>query len=105
MSSTVAHDRTQSSDWFYVSVSAVLLLLVVVGFSQTYYLRPITGTADLPSAMRELPGRLHLHGTVLSMWFVLALVQPTLIASRRTRIHRLLGWVGVALALAVLAAT
>jgi hypothetical protein len=32
-----------------------------------------------------------LHGIVLTLWFTIALVQPALVASRRTNIHRRIG--------------
>jgi hypothetical protein len=105
VSTTVLHARARSPDWFYVWVSAFLFLLIVVGFSQTYYLRSVIGTAHLPPGVQELPAHLHWHGLILSAWFVLALVQPTLIASRRPRVHRLLGWVGVGVAGTLVAVT
>ncbi len=105
MSTTVIRARARASDWFYFWVSAALFLLIVAGFSQTYYLRSVIGTAHLPPGVQQLPGHLHWHGVILSAWFVLALVQPTLIASRRPQLHRVLGWFGIGVAAALVGVT
>lgn len=79
------HPRPQG--WFHVGVSSVLLLLVVVGFSPTFFLRP--AFTD-----RSLPLYLYLHGSVLTLWFSLGIVQSLLVAARRPSLHRRLGVVG-----------
>ncbi|MEO8463808.1 MAG: hypothetical protein ABI640_00565 [Gammaproteobacteria bacterium] len=95
----------RSRDGFFVSASGALLLLVLAGFSHTYYLRLYLGTADLPVAMQQLPGYLHLHGIVLTLWFLLGILQPSLIAAGRADVHRRVGWVGAALAAALVIVT
>ena len=89
----------------YAWLSAALLLVVLLGFSRTYYGRILAGTDGPPIQPSELPFHLHAHGIVLTAWFLLAVVQPTLIATRRNHIHRLLGWIGVGLAIAVVVLT
>jgi hypothetical protein len=88
----------RTKDRFFVLMSGILLVLVLVGFSRTFYLRnflaPINGLAQ----QQDLAGYLQLHGVVLTLWFLLAFVQPTLIASQRVEIHRRLGWVNAILA-------
>lgn len=74
-------------DWFHVGMSGVLLLLVVIGFSPTFFLRP--AFTD-----RSLPLYLYLHGSVLTLWFSLGVVQSVLVAAHRTSVHRRLGVVG-----------
>src|SRR3954466_5263426 len=74
---------------FFPAMSALLLVIVFVGFAPTYYLRP--------AAARPLPIYLHLHGAALTLWFSLLLVQTGLIASGRRALHRRLGLGGAAL--------
>jgi hypothetical protein len=74
--------------------SLALLVLVVTGFARTYFLKLAFGTP-------ELTPLLHLHGALMSAWFVLFLAQVGLVASRRVRWHRRLGIAGAVLALAI----
>jgi hypothetical protein len=76
---------------FFAGMSALLLAIVLVGFSRTLYLRWALG---LPA----LPAHVYLHGVVLTSWFVLAFAQACLVATRRTSLHRRLGVAGVVLA-------
>jgi hypothetical protein len=64
---------------------------VFVGFAPTYFLRTLS---DRP----PLPWLVHLHGVLFSTWILLLLVQTTLVAVKRTDLHRLLGVGGGALA-------
>lgn len=50
---------------------------------------------------RMLPLHLVLHGVCLTAWYVLILVQSSLIAARRRRAHRRLGMLGAGLAVGV----
>ena len=79
---------------FFLGMSTLFLAVVLVGFSRSLYLRTYF---DFP----ELPVHLYLHGTALTAWFTLAFIQPWLINSRRTRLHRKLGAVGAAFAISV----
>src|SRR5258706_441214 len=81
-------DRVRASRWFFPTASFVLLAAVIIGFAPTFYLRP-------PFAMRPLPVYLYVHGTVLTTWFALVVVQTWLVAVRRTDLHRRLGVVAV----------
>jgi len=73
-----------------------MALIIFVGFAQTYYLKVLFKTPPL----RLL---LHIHGVVMTAWFVLFFVQVRLIAAHRTDLHRRLGVVGALLAGMVLA--
>ncbi len=79
---------------FHAALAAVILTFVLVGFAPSFFLRPAF-------TERALPGYLYLHGIVLTAWFVIALVQPVLIATRRTSTHRRLGVAGAAVAAAL----
>jgi hypothetical protein len=81
-------------DSFFFGMSIALLLAVVIGFAPTLYL----------SAFRDsppLPGHLHVHGAILTGWFVWLAVQTSLIRANRIALHRRLGAVGAVLGLAV----
>ena len=82
---------------FFPAMSAVLIVIVFLGFAPTYYLRP----SDAPS----LPVYLHLHGAALTLWFSLLLIQTGLIASHRRALHRQVGVGGAAVAAAIVCLT
>jgi len=78
-------------------VAAILFpLIVLVGFARSYYLKGYYGTPSLPSLT------VHLHGLVMSAWVLLFILQVWFISSKRIRLHQKLGYVGVALAIAIL---
>ncbi|MEP6818743.1 MAG: hypothetical protein ABJA18_04360 [bacterium] len=79
--------RRRRERWFYVAMSAAVVITVFAGFARTYYLRPQFTAAPL------IP-LLHLHGLVFSSWIVLFVIQTTLVAAHRTDIHRRLGILG-----------
>jgi hypothetical protein len=76
---------------FYTGMAVVFLLVVFAGFARTYYLRPYF-------ARGVLTPLLHLHGLIFTSWIVLLLAQTTLVAAKRTAVHRRLGWAGAGLA-------
>ena len=76
---------------FYVGMAVLIAITVFAGFSRTYFLKSYFGSPDLSLL-------LHLHGLVFTSWILLFVVQTTLVASRRTDIHRRLGVFGGVLA-------
>ena len=80
------HDRL-----FYTGMAIAVAVVVVVGFARTYYLRP-------QYLDQGLPLYLHVHGAVFTAWFALLVVQTALVATRRTPLHRSVGWTGAGLA-------
>jgi hypothetical protein len=76
---------------YYVGIAIIAGLLVFAGFARSYYLRPLFGFSFLPLF-------LHLHGIVMTSWFVLFIVQSRLIAAHRIDLHRRLGIFGAVLA-------
>jgi hypothetical protein len=73
-----------------------MLAVNLIGFAPTLYLRPLF---DAP----PIPLYLYIHGALGTAWFVLLLMQATLIRNRSFAQHRQLGWITIALAAAVLA--
>jgi hypothetical protein len=76
---------------FYYAVSIGLAVVVMAGFARTYYLKGLFGAPPLPLL-------LHIHGAVMTLWYVLFLVQVRLVATHRVALHRKLGVAGVFLA-------
>ena len=76
---------------FYTWFAVCAFVILFAGFAHTFYLRPIFEA-------KALPPLLHLHGFVLTAWFVLFFVQARLIARHRVDLHRKLGVAGAFLA-------
>jgi hypothetical protein len=88
---------------FYVASAAVLLLVVLVGFAPTFYLRPAFGAPEFSwrGGAPQLSWRVVVHGLILTSWFLMFALQAALVVGRRTAVHRALGWAGAAIGLAV----
>lgn len=84
-------NRWGSDRRLYTGVAIGTALITFIGFAQTYYLKVLFGTPPL----RLL---LHIHGLVMTTWFVLFFVQVRLIAVHRTDLHRRLGVAGAVVA-------
>jgi hypothetical protein len=82
--------------WFYVSLAAVLLVIVAVGFERSFYLRHVLNAGN--TRRSTLPAYLTAHGIALTLWFLLFLAQTLLVSFGRVRLHRSLGAVGAVLA-------
>lgn len=87
--------KKDASRFFYPIASAALLLLTFIGF-QLFYLhgqsfpgRPLT------PPIRTL---LICHGVLMTLWILLAIAQPFLVAMGRRDIHKRLGIFGAVLA-------
>jgi hypothetical protein len=78
---------------FYSGMAIAMVLTCFAGFAPSYYLRPHVGTQP------AMPGLLHLHGLVFSLWIALLVTQTSLVAANRTDLHRRLGAAGGVLAL------
>jgi hypothetical protein len=85
--------RRHSGDPFCAGINMLLLAIVMVGFGRTYFF-----SAWLEPAQPGLTPLFRIHGAIATAWFVLAVVQPTLIARGRTDLHRRLGWFAAGLA-------
>jgi hypothetical protein len=96
----VAGDVARGRSRFFVAMAVLVVAIVFVGFSPTFYLR---GTFN-PD--KDLSILLHVHGFALSAWIVLFLVQTLLIVNGSPSLHRRLGWVmaGLAACIAMLMA-
>jgi hypothetical protein len=80
---------------FFSGMTVAFAVVVFIGFAPTYFLRTLS---DRPG----LPWLVHLHGALSSAWILLLLVQTTLVAVKRTDLHRSLGVAGGVLALSMI---
>src|SRR4029450_2159271 len=85
----VALPTSRATRWrrdrvFYAVLPIVMAAAVFFGFSPTYYLKSSFGTPALSPLY-------HLHGFLFTCWMLLLIVQPALVAMRRTDLHRRLG--------------
>ena len=87
--------RSRRTRRFYVAMAFAFALTVFAGFSRSYFLKLHYGTPALSVL-------LHIHGVVFSAWILLFAAQTTLVAARRTDLHRRLGVAGAVLAGALL---
>jgi hypothetical protein len=75
---------------FFGGMAILLCVIVVIGFSRTYFLVGMT-SAPLPNAL------VHVHGAVFTLWMVLFLTQVALVSARRVAWHRSLGTIAFCL--------
>jgi len=92
----VSSDRASSERRFFTGMALALLVTVIVGFSRSFFLRPLF--PDWPSPSETI---FYVHGAVFSAWIVLLVVQATLVAGSRTELHRRIGPFGAVLAVAM----
>jgi hypothetical protein len=75
---------------FYTGMAIAALAVVLIGFGRTY-----TGRL---SAGPPMSGLVQVHAALFVGWMLFFVSQTALVATRRTPIHRQLGWIGAALA-------
>lgn len=76
---------------FYTGMAIVAAVVVFVGFAPTFFLRASYQSTPLPTYLR-------VHGFLFATWIALFIAQTSLVAARRTHVHRRLGWAMTALA-------
>lgn len=81
---------------FFLLAGILFPLLVVIGFSRNYYLRPLFDLGPLYSNM------VRFHAVVMTAWILMFATQTWLISSKRVKLHMKMGWAGVGLAVLVL---
>lgn len=79
---------------FFLTLSVLLLLTLLAGFAPTLYLRTAFDAIDMPLY-------LHVHGAVISTWFVVFVLQNALIAGQRPDLHRRLGMAAAFIAIGI----
>lgn len=83
---------------YYPIASALLLVLTLIGFRMFYlHLQAYPGRPLAPP-IRTL---LVVHGVLMTVWMLLAVAQPLLVAMGRKRVHMMVGRLGVVLAVGI----
>lgn len=95
MATTPNMHRRISDRPLYILAAVIIPLVVLAGFARTYYLEGFFATPPLPNMIVQI------HGVVMTAWVVLFIVQVTLVAKRRTKLHQQLGILGAGLAVLV----
>jgi len=72
------------NDNYFFSVNVLLLLIVLIGFSPTFYLRPL-------SSQEPLPFYLIIHGISCTAWFIVIVIQSYFIKTGRVIQHKIYG--------------
>lgn len=91
---TLARDAVNEQT-FWTRMMAGVALFIVFGFAQF----SARGFVDVP----KVPIYVHLHGLIMLSWLALGIVQASLVRRENIAMHRRLGWLGVLLALAIMA--
>lgn len=84
--------------FFYPGAALLLLVLMFYGFQQFYLHGKAYPGRDLTPPIRTL---IILHGIGMTVWMLLFVAQPILIATGNRRVHMMLGRFGAGLAAAV----
>jgi hypothetical protein len=85
--------RASGERRFFTGMALAILATVIVGFSRTFFLRPLF--PDWPSPSEAI---FYVHGVVFTAWIVLLVAQASLVAGGRTELHRKIGPFGAVLA-------
>ncbi len=92
MSAVIAKQKSSFAGiGFFQAMAILLLLLTLVGFAPTFFLRPWFQSTPLPV-------RFHVHGLFSTAWIVVLLVQTLLVANGRLAWHRRLGLIATGVA-------
>jgi hypothetical protein len=86
---------------FFTGMAIAMLVFTFIGFAPTYFLTDLLGAAN-PRGNAALTPLVHVHAVVSSAWMILLVAQTSLIAGRRTDLHRIAGIFGVLLAVVVI---
>jgi uncharacterized membrane protein YozB (DUF420 family) len=92
-----AADRKASERKFYTRMALFLVVLVLLGFGPSFYLRNIVPSYPRPNP--TLPPAVMLHGLVFTAWMALIVVQTQLISAKKHEVHMRLGKAGMFLAM------
>lgn len=92
---SISRVRWTAERRFYSGMTAAILAAVMLGFARSFFLRPLFPEMKLHSPSESF---FYIHGGFFTAWFTLLVIQPLLVAVRRTDVHRRLGQLGVGLA-------
>lgn len=80
----------------YLLAAILFPLLVLIGYSKTYYFKTFFDSVPLANSL------VHFHALVMSAWVVYFTAQVALIRTKNIKLHITMGFVGIALAALVI---
>lgn len=80
---------------FYTVTGLLIAGLVFAGYAQSYYL---ARWSQVPARTPEITALIHVHAVSFTLWILLGVVQPALVASGGIEAHKRVGRVGAMLA-------
>jgi hypothetical protein len=80
----------RADDIFFPAMALLILAVVIIGFAQSYFL-PGMVFAKLPNVL------VHIHGALFVSWIFRLLIQTSLVAAHKVKLHMTLGILGVVL--------
>jgi hypothetical protein len=87
---TAVPQRPRHRDRFFLGMAVAAVVSMLLGFARTYYLKAVFPTPSFPALF-------HIHGALFTTWMFLLVLQVSLVATRRTALHRRVGWIGLPL--------
>ncbi len=87
-----ANPATNPERLFYRWMIVAIAASVVLGFSRSFFLRPLFPAAHAPHETW-----FYVHGALFTFWLALLLTQASLIGAGRVALHQKLGLVGLAM--------
>jgi hypothetical protein len=90
-------DRKASERKFYSRMALFLVLLVLLGFGPSFYLRGIVPSYPRPNP--TLSPWVIVHGTIFTIWMAIIVAQTQLISARKHAVHMKLGKLGMLFAI------
>lgn len=91
-----AADRRAFERQFFLAIAIIFPIVVLIGFAPTYYLKGFFTSPPIPRAI------IHIHGLVMAAWVLLFCAQVYFIRTTRIRTHQRLGYLAIALAIAII---
>jgi hypothetical protein len=91
-STTIVSDRLLSERKFYSGMAIAILLSVLLGFSRSFFLKPLF--PDHPAPAEPI---FYLHGLLFTMWILLFVAQTLFIRQVKSALHKKIGPYGGAL--------
>ena len=92
----ISPGRRSAERRFFTGMALAILATVTVGFSRSFFLRPLF--PDWPSPSETI---FYVHGGLFTAWIVLLVAQASLVAGGRTELHRKIGPFSAVLAIAM----
>lgn len=94
-----ARTRSKKSVRYFYSLTAIIMLIIMLAGFHPYYLRGEgMGGRKISTQLVTL---VLVHGGAMTAWLILFLVQSLLIPARKLRLHMKLGWGAAAVALVI----